>query len=112
MFYTAALIKKSSVIATIYRLRECVVFELIVKNLDSTFVTEVAGEGYITLRDSLRARIDAVASPLSELYSAAATVLCECACALAFACALAVSYPHRVSALEADFAGSAAAVVP
>ena len=69
--YTAVTSNKSKVeSATIERLRECAIFEVYVENLDRAYLEVVAGEGFITLRDSLYARITAVGAPLSELYSA------------------------------------------
>ena len=40
-------------------------------NLDRALLAAITSEGYITLRDSLRARIAAVRPALCELYTAA-----------------------------------------
>ena len=69
--YTDVTIRKLKVDSkNIERVRECAIFEVMVKNLDRAYLAVVAGEGFITLRDSLYARLTAVGPPLSKLYRA------------------------------------------
>ena len=60
-----------NVAAKIKRLRECAFYEVAVIKFDSALLVVIAGEGYITLQNSLSPRISAVGPLLNELYTAA-----------------------------------------
>lgn len=74
--FPVVIIKKLKVDVSADPVKECAIYERVIKNIDHEYLGGVPAAGHATLHDYLRLRIDAVGLPIDKFF-VAALIACD-----------------------------------